>query len=86
MGTLAEPQVPGKRPLTAHLKPWETDFPGGPAVRTPRLHCRGRGFPGCEAEILQATWCSLKTPKDKPQTPQNKSNTNAYGPPSAESK
>lgn len=46
----------------------------------------GRGFPGCEAEILQATWCSLKTPKDKPQTPQNKSNPNPYGPPSAESK
>ena len=84
-GTLAEPQVPGRGALTARRKPWE-DFPAGAVVRALCLHCPGRGFPSWEAEVLQATCCGLKTPKDKPQTPQNKSNTNPDRPPSAASK
>lgn len=76
-----------KSPGNVHsLKLWKTDFPGGSAVRTPRLHCRGRSFPGWEAEILQATWRGLKASKDKPQTPQNNSNEGSKKSPRAESK
>ena len=34
------------------------ESPGGPLVRTPRFHCRGRGFnPWSGMRIAQAAWC-----------------------------
>ena len=43
---------------------WE--FPGGPVVRTPRLHCRGPGFnPWLGTKIPQAAWHSQKKKKKK---------------------
>lgn len=35
----------------------ETEFPGGPAVRAPRLHCQDLNWiPGQETKILHVTW------------------------------
>ena len=40
------------------------DFPGGPMVKTPCFHCRGRGsIPGRGTKIPHATWRSQKTEK-----------------------
>jgi len=34
----------GAAPLSARRNPSPKDFPGGPLVKTPHFHCRGRRF------------------------------------------
>ena len=42
----------------SHQKKKIRDFPGSPVVKTPRFHCRGRGFdiPGQGTKIPHAVW------------------------------
>ena len=46
----------------AIYKNTESDFPGGPVVKTPHFHCRGAGsIPGRGAKVPHTVWRNQKT-------------------------